>query len=294
MEIQELERRGLLPEFGLSLAATRDYIENTSAINRSRLARLSFLAKNLGASVGLDNDRIDALKAASFLYSRGIRSSLPRLFKCNYLVLGDEFRRDLVAFLKDSAIEAATTLQIPNVGSLIAGMARLIGEEENQLSEEEYLAASVLVGTDLIERLCFPSGFFSSAGSYTFLKHSNLGDFDFLHPELRVALSRVVVEASERFPRPFAIPTRLRENEDNILRTQIYESHFLDQNQQRVSLADLAPGMRIAIPLTCFDGRPLLDSGIELDEDLIARLWRLAALRPLVATSIVVTTNDDN
>ena len=51
--------------------------------------------------------------------------------------------------------------------------------------------------------------------------------------------------------------------------------------EQRVQLASLTPGMRLSQPLRSLDGKEILSPDLTLDEDLIWRLWQLAAIRPL-------------
>jgi hypothetical protein len=65
----------------------------------------------------------------------------------------------------------------------------------------------------------------------------------------------------------------------------------VDENERRISMSELTPGMQLSRPIVAMDGKEILSSDIKLDEDLIWRLWQLSAIRPLNAPVIVNSKN---
>ena len=97
---------------------------------------------------------------------------------------------------------------------------------------------------------------------------------------------KILSEAIAANSKAYLLPRATRENPALLEQARNVE---LNENEQRVPLPALAPGMRLSRALVAFDGREILASNIKLDEDLIWRIWQLAALRPLNAPVIVAT-----
>src|SRR5690606_5100682 len=77
------------------------------------------------------------------------------------------------------------------------------------------------------------------------------------------------------------LPKPLRTDPDLRAELMRLRETAIGSGEQRVSILDLQPGMRLAQPLMAFDGRRVLMEGVRLDRDLIWRIWQLSAIRPL-------------
>ena len=58
--------------------------------------------------------------------------------------------------------------------------------------------------------------------------------------------------------------------------------------ESKVTLSALQPGMRLMRPVVSTDGTLLLPENVVLDDDIIWKLWRLAAIKPLYTPVCVV------
>ena len=85
----------------------------------------------------------------------------------------------------------------------------------------------------------------------------------------------------------FLVDKNLREDPTLLAKAREIREARVNDNEKKVPLAGLLPGMTLSRPLLSFDGREILPSNLSLDQDLIWRIWQLAALRPLNAPLVI-------
>jgi hypothetical protein len=286
-----LEKLQLLP----SNEKTRSFIirlfEESTLAEKNRYGRLGFISKSLAIGTKVGQEELDSLKSASFVYSSKIKGSRPRLLKTNYLQDSQETRIDLCSHLKDSAMFAATTLGDSETANIISGMAKLIAGEELEINSERFQAVSILVASDLIERNCFNTGYWCPPGAHYLMRLSKRGALDFVHQSVVAGIIRFLGNALDELPQPFVIPTAKKRDPQLRQLADEHNNYVPGEEERRVSVSSLEPGMRLAKPLTAFDGKHLLDDEIQLDEDLIWRIWQIQAVRPLISSQVIIRDN---
>ena len=103
---------------------------------------------------------------------------------------------------------------------------------------------------------------------------------------------KFISEAVANKPCAFLIPKHLRDDPGLMAAAREAREGKINPHEQRIPLSSLQPGMKLARPLVAFDGREILTGDLVLDQDLIWRIWQLAAMRPL-NTPLVVRGEED-
>jgi hypothetical protein len=109
------------------------------------------------------------------------------------------------------------------------------------------------------------------------------GSCNDIHPLMLAVVMKYVSEALAASPPSFLLTKSVRENPA----LQAEAGEPIREGETKVPLDSLAPGMRLSRPLKAFDGRQILSEDLVLDEDLIFRIWQLAAVRPLNSAIVV-------
>lgn len=288
-----LETHGYLPAEPLAIDAINDVLRTSDRWSKAHLCRTAFVTNHLIGPLQVENALVQDTRVASLLFAATFVARSPEYVKVNYLRPGKKhFRQQLCSRIKDSALWAASRLGIPRVGEIISGAARLIGQEDPPGNESISIAASSIVAADLADRTCFHSGYWDPRSAYGLLRRIKAGDLSQLNSRVMCCTVKFISEAVANKPCAFLIPKHLRD--DPALRAAAEEARAgkITSKEQRVPLSSLQPGMKLARPLVTYDGREILDGDLVLDQDLIWRIWQLAAMRPL-NTPLVVREEDD-
>lgn len=150
-------------------------------------------------------------------------------------------------------------------------------KEEPQVRREAELALAI----ELTGRACWRAGYWSPHGAYRAMRRLQSGEPLAFDKVIAWALCRVLADAAsarptmENFCKPLV--------DENGMPLKVGASKLSESFEATIpiSVVDLMPGMRLAQNLVAKDGAVVLEAMTELDEDLICRIWRLLAIRPL-------------
>jgi DNA-binding response OmpR family regulator len=253
--------------------------------SRGHLLRAALLAdKIMVASVRSENDRKMAAHL-QLLFTCSFTNGDRDLAKKDYygqraLML----RKDLCSRIKDSALKLTTELNELELAKLASILARQIGREERVNEGVDSLIANSVMAADYVDRICYASGAWNPNAAFHLIRHCKSGRLRDFHPYIMAAVIKTLCEAvaiSKVIMIHRSKRQKMKEIEEN------ERSQIIAQNEKKIEINDLAPGMRLARPLRSYDGSVILSPDLILDEDLIWRIWQLASIRPLASPVII-------
>ena len=160
----------------------------------------------------------------------------------------------------------------------IRAMSALLRRDHGSEFSDVIDDARCVMACEFAGRSCWRKGYWDPVGAYrvlTKLRKKEPIDFgDHVTPLLARTVGESVTH--EAVKTTVLLPTIRQRNEATFTPPSDPDRHV-----RAVVISQLLPGMRLAWPLRARDGEILLDADIELDFDLIWRLWQLAALRPI-------------
>lgn len=283
---------GFLPTEPRFEETVRSVCMDAGKWGRLHLYRVSYIASKLAEAIDLADDIRKQLSSALFLFPQSFVGDNSDLLKREYHEAKfSAFRRELCSRVKDSAMHAALNLQAPEVGNLLATFGRQIGREEAVTDSPLSLAASVLMASDLADRVCFQAGHWNPRRAYLLLKKIRSEQLLDVHPRVLCALVKFLSEAVTSHPFAFVVPRHLRNDPKLQKAAKEWREQRVQPNEKKVPLVSLMPGMRLSRPVITYDGREILSGDLTLDQDLIWRLWQLSSVRPVNGPLIVFSEN---
>jgi hypothetical protein len=198
-----------------------------------------------------------------------------------------EVRRRIAKVVRESATKVSFDLGFPDESIVIALLARLIARDEVTRDSRECKLAYGLYVADVIDRMCWDSGYFNPARGYALLKQAKQGALADMNPAIAVVAVKFISEAIVGSPPRLRSPAEFTRKYRQRIKNGEVENPRPRAGERQVSVEDLAPGMQLSRPLKTFDGREILESDLKLDEDLIWRLWQLTSIRPLEVAMVV-------
>lgn len=185
----------------------------------------------------------------------------------------------------------ALELKAPEIGNLMATFGRLVGREEAVNDSPISLVASAMMAADIADRVCFQSGHWNPRRTYSFMKRVKSGQLIDLHPAVLCCTVKFLNEAIEANPHTMILTKHLRNDPRLQKAAQAWKEQTVAQDEKKVALVNLMPGMRLSRPVVTYDGREILSSDVKLDQDLIWRLWQLSTVRPLNGPVVIFSKN---
>lgn len=287
-----LRERGFLAGEEKVAAAIQGVCHDAGAWGAAHLYRLSFLSGKVTHALSVAEPVQRSGHIAAFLFAWSFAGSLPKLLKANYTgTNAKSLRKDLCSRVKDSAMKIAMELKLEEAAQIVSTLGKLIAKEEPVHDDAQSVVASAIMAADLVDRICFPRGIWESTAAYPVLRALRAGTFEEFHPLVLCCVVKFLSEAISAQPTAPLLPKRLRD--DPALR-KAHEQTLtaeVSENEKKVEVASLQPGMKLTKPLMSYDGREILSADLVLDQDLIWRLWQLSAIRPLNAPLVVNSEN---
>jgi len=285
--LELLEEENLLPEKEHIRQAVGIVYNQAREWEKSHFCRTNFISSTLGNVLRLSAAELEGSKAASFLFGWAFAGGDSDLLRNHYLSSGNLDRLVLAEKVKESAVRISSELGEETVATLVDGMAGLIGQSTPPRDENVFLATSGLVMADLADRLCYEIGGWSPHGAYKLMSKIRNGELGFHHPRALSCLVKFVNESIEHLaPENVVSVSQLHECE-YAQKAKEWKNYATEQDEEKVPLSRLEPGMRLSRPLTAHDGKILLENDIVLDSDLIWRIWQFSTVS-LLHTPLVV------
>lgn len=254
----------------------QEFLDSLKKQDRASITRVNLLSMLLIEPLSLDPGVVDLVRAASILYCQELALEGRDLLRQDYAFRGGLLlRKQLCSQIKDAALNIGGSLANPDLNSIIASIARIIGNEGKAANNELAIAASSVAIADLVNRKCSQPLFWNNRNAQRILKAIRQGRFKLIHPAISCICIRLISEAlacpiSKRLvasTRPLGNPK--------------LEGSIVVSEETLVDLPELEPGMILSRALTSENGKEILNHDIVLDEDLIARIWQLSGICPL-------------
>lgn len=264
-------------------------MEGTSKWVRLHLLRVTLVSKQLAVALKLSEASTEEVRLAAILLAWSFSKKERELLRKDYLFFEDtqNVRKTLCSRIKDSAMRVAIELKRADVGNSIALIGRQIGREERVNDEQASIHASLVLASDLVDRVCYQAGFWNPRAAYNFLRRIKSGALNDIHPLVLAVVLKFLSEALASSPPEFLLPKAIVRDPERLAEAERLKTGLVEAHEAKIELAALAPGMRLTRPLKAFDGRQILEDDVVLDEDLILRIWQLSAVRPLHSHAVI-------
>lgn len=251
-------------------------------VSSDHLHRVAFVNYRILDAIGVQEEMRDAGKLASFLFAGSFERDERELLRREYFRLPNAaYRKKLADRISDSATRAASDLALPMVGNIVSAMGGIIGARSEHGEGELGVIASALVAADALGRSCWNTRLWNSRGAYWFMNRVTKGEIKGIHHTVLCCLVALLAEAVASRRSSALLKEQIRQDPALIEASRRVQFQAVSNMERKVGLAELQPGMRLTQPITAFDGRLILAANMRLDEDIIWRLWRLSAIRPL-------------
>lgn len=281
----------ILPSDQSLAKAVKDMTRDIGRWCTLHLYRCHFLVGKILEPLDFDPRFLQQAKSATLLFAYAFGRKNRSLLRAEYSGRGTLLlRKELCSLIKDSALQIATSLRQPETAELVATIGRLIGREEVVSDECRLVIASSVMASDLVDRICFQSGNWNPRAAYSLVRKIKSGRLRDFHPAVLCCLVKLLTEAVTEAPPAYLVSGSIRKNPELKAQAQETKSQQVSEDEAKVDISSLSPGMRLSRPLYAFDGRQILSEDLVLDEDLILRIWQLCALRPLNAPVVVQKT----
>ena len=249
--------------------------------------RVAFMTHRILVALDVPDPLREQAQIASFLYTWCVERKSVRLLKNDLLMASDgPTRSELCSKIKDSAMKVAVELELVTSGKVIAKLGKLVGDEEVADDSEESLAASAILASDIIDRFCWQAGYWKPQAAYTLFKMCRDGELNQIHPAILCCALKLLFEAVSATDPTKMLPGKVSKTKAAMAASHVADE-LLTENEVRVPIASLSPGMKLSRPIVAIDGKHVLAEDLILDQDLIWRIWNLSAVRPLNAPLIV-------
>ncbi|RMG41296.1 MAG: hypothetical protein D6719_08775 [Candidatus Dadabacteria bacterium] len=289
LDLEYFESRNVYPASFEVRNIIREICRDAGKWGRLHLCRVAFIANEIAKLLPMQASVREQLVPAAFLYAWSFCDSEPEFLKQTYH-LGDQelFRKNYCSRVKDSAMKVSVELGNPIAANIISAMAKAIGRENSSSDDDISIAASLLMAADMIDRACFQNVHWSSRAAYFVLRRIKAGQLSDIHPAVLCCIVKFLSDRIAASSNLYLLHHRVRTNATLIERAKKLREEPVAENELKVPLEKLLPGMRLSRPIYAFDGREVLEREVRLDEDLIWRIWQLQAIRPLNAPVITL------
>lgn len=287
-----LRSLNMLPVRPAVTDAVNGLLEKAGPWGKPHLLRVSYITQRMVMPLNPDVSLLESLRAASFLFAWSFAEERPDLLQRPLPMGGLEtkelagqsggsIRTELASKIKDSALTVMQDLSLDKESKIISVMARLVAGEVKPGDDDVSIVACALMAADASDRLCYANGSWNPRRAYALLNRLKHGQATDYHPTVVCCLVKILAEAIAARTPVYLLPKELRRNKT--LRKELMNQarQPVAKNERRVPLASLAPGMTLSRALIGLDGQEVLASDIQLDQDLIWRIWQLSAVKPL-------------
>ncbi len=211
--------------------------------------------------------------AAALLSSSFVSNS--RLLKNNFSAPSNaETRRQIADHIQKTASEVYAIPELLQEKNLLEDIAHYTLRDLSSPPNDPKLLPSLLFLTDLANRACWQDKNWNPRGAHAFLHEIGSSTATRFESEALAICLKMVCETVETrgagFNRKYSGFSPAPPPSSAITRVG-----------EVVPLSQLLPGMTSNYPITTFDGREVVPPNTPLDSDMIWRLWRLGALRPV-------------
>jgi hypothetical protein len=264
----------------------------------SHARRVTFVSSAVANSLKYTSKQDEEIRKASLLLNWGLKDGSV-IYATHDIFLklesAPQIMEEIVNGFKRSAEHARNNLNDPRSAEIIEAICELVLGRTPAVDNNTLFSAQCVLVTELASRASWGLGTWDPHGAHRTLRKLKDGSPIPIDASIKNTFSRMLSEAVSSKPSltnymPPADPsgTINQESQDavNEAATLFGESEQID-----VELKDLQPKMKLTKPVFSIDGKLILNSNIELTEDLISLLWQLAAIRPIRTPITILSTS---
>lgn len=302
IDLDLLRENQMLPTRPAVKESADQILSEAGEWGREHLLRVAFVTQRIVGALKPDPVLAEALRSATFLYALSFGKGRPELFRQVLPVGGMKdkdgarisqggFRGEVASKINESAAAVLKNLSLDRESQIIAMMARLVAGEVKPADDDLSVVASALMAADTSDRLFFANGSWSPRRAYGLLGRLKRGDELDFHPIVACCMVKILAEAIASRTPMFLLPKELRTNKELQAELMNQARRPVAIHEKKVALAALSPGMKLSQSLIGVDGSEVLARDIQLDQDLIWRIWQLSAVRPLRSAIVFKPTD---
>jgi len=284
---ENIENKSYLPTNNAVLETLKEITSIADKNDVAHIHRTAFATNNIINALDPKPEKLEEAKIAALLHAWSLVDD-SRLIRIDYSnPKMSDVRQHLSERLEKSATKIAEELKLLGAASIVSSLSRVVGNQLVDSDDENSLIASCIFAADLMDRTCWPSGSWDPGAAYRILIKCKVGTLGAIPPQIVSCILKLMLEAVEATAPQRMLPRSVSTNEELFTKAQEYIKSPLTDDEKRVLLSALAPGMKLKRPLEAFDGKILIPQDVVLDVDMIWRIWSLSAVRALNTPLIV-------
>jgi len=180
------------------------------------------------------------------------------------------------------------------VEDILASAAALLRRTAKDVASPEAIGGQIVLGVELISRSCWRYRYWDPNGAHRAIHYFKRHDYPIACENVRKAVMQMLAEAVtahvtlQNAQLASAVPPQQTETSASGGRPasgSTLEAHRRAEEwgarRFLVELGELREGMLIIEPIVARDGKTVLEANVILNDELVQRLWALAAVRPL-------------
>lgn len=245
------------------------------------LYRTASISNRILEKLEVEGIEIQNARNAAMLYSWSFVERPALLIKDYLMPNRAHLRREVAEFIGKSATRIETELGLGTERLIVNTMSRLLGDEYQVGDRVEDLISSTIITTDMVNRICWQNGHWNPRAVNHLMHHFSAAEVPDIHPLVLGLTLKVLSEAVEGIGANLLKAQALKRNPALKVVPPVDFVTTPSLTEEATPLSMLVPGMRTSRPVFTFDGRTILNRNTVLDEDIIWRIWQLAALRPV-------------
>ncbi len=250
--------------------------------------RVGFLSSALATALGIEGERDRRIRTAGLFLNWGLLERFPHYASHDLLLLSEERYLKLIGnAFSESARFVRESIQDPGAAQTIQDVANIVLLNSHPADAVALIDAHCVLTPELADRSSWAKLQWDPYGVHRVVRKFIDGEPFQFSQDVVHAISRAMSEAaSVRLllnPLPPLPDEASGQYEGKLISEAQREAEqlFHVKKQLSMQLADLRPGMRLSQPIISWDGKLILRANVSLSEDLIERLLRLSAVRPV-------------
>ena len=279
--IEDFMHWGVLPENPTVREVASEITSQIGKNGAGHIYRTASISNRILDVLNITGGSRESARGAALLYAWSFADN-PRLLLVDYLVPSRaNTRREVAARIERSARKISDDLGLTTEGEIVSMMAKLLGDEYQVGEKTDDMISSAIVTTDMVNRACWQNGHWNPRAVNHLMRRFSAAEVPDIHPVILGLTLKMLSEALEGAGAHYLKAQAMRKNPTLVQVEEELKKEIHTRLERPTPLSKLKPGMQISRPLLSFDGRLILSKDTILDEDLIWRIWQLAAIRPM-------------
>jgi hypothetical protein len=250
--------------------------------------RTAFATNNILKALEIDEATQEKARSAAMLFAWAIGKGNEELTRVDYASSNaQKMREQLRKKVEESAEKVSVDLDMPDVGEIVRTLAKLITGDPIDDSDNLAKAATAIFAADLMDRTCWQSGVWNPASAHRVLNKCKTGEIEGISADIISCVLKIMLEAVEATAPKRMLPRAVANNAALVEMAKSHQKAKINENERRIPLSHLQPGMKLTRPLVAYDGKTIIPENVVLDTDIIWRIWSLSAVRALNSPLVV-------